>query len=78
MLETQYDVFGDDAKGAKKATEYLSSDEFEENPIGIDFEPHLMWERLQKEGEEAMAKSVLVRGPRGKRGIEGVPKEFME
>ena len=78
MIETQYDVFGDDAEGVKKATEYFHSEEYAENPIGIDFDPEVMWERLQKEGEEAMAKEVQVRGPRGNRGIEGIPKEYME
>lgn len=60
-IETQVDNFQD----AEKATEFMKSKAFAENPIGVDFDPEDFIRRLEN-GEEAekLQKRVEI-GPRG-------------
>ena len=74
MLETQYDNFGDDVDAVNR---FMEGPQFAENPIGVDFDPEDMWAKLQQDGEEKLAKDVMVRAKIGPRGIDGVPADFM-
>lgn len=61
QIETQVDNFRD----ADKATMFMKSKEFAENPIGVDFDPEDMIRRLmQGEAEETLQKRAGI-GPRG-------------
>ncbi|KAF2114683.1 Glyoxalase/Bleomycin resistance protein/Dihydroxybiphenyl dioxygenase [Lophiotrema nucula] len=61
QIETQYDNFSDPAQ----ANEFMSSKEFAENPIGVDFDPEDYITRLKKgESEESLTKRIEI-GPRG-------------
>jgi catechol-2,3-dioxygenase len=61
QIETQVDNF----KDAKEATKFMSSKQFAENPIGVDFDPEEMIRRLQQgETEETLQKRDDI-GPRG-------------
>lgn len=60
-VETQVDNFED----AAKATEFMKSKAFAENPIGVDFDPEDFIARLQNgEAQEALLKRAEI-GPRG-------------
>ena len=74
ILETQYDNFGDDNDATNRLME---GPEFAENPIGVDFDPEEMWAKLQKEGEDTLAKEVMTRGKIGPRGIDTVPMGYL-
>lgn len=81
MIETQFDVYGDDEAAVRKATEMMESDAFKVNPIGWDFEPDELYARLQKEGEEKVLMELRKsRGPQDgqPRGVESLPKAFLE
>ncbi|KAH7385828.1 Glyoxalase/Bleomycin resistance protein/Dihydroxybiphenyl dioxygenase [Pyrenochaeta sp. MPI-SDFR-AT-0127] len=61
QIETQVNNFDN----ADEATEFMKSKEFAENPIGVDFDPEDMIQRLiQGETEKALLKRVEI-GPRG-------------
>jgi catechol-2,3-dioxygenase len=61
QIETQVDNF----ENADDATKIMESKEFKENPIGVDFDPEEMIERLLKgESDESLKKRANV-GPRG-------------
>ena len=66
VLETQYDIFTENGK----ANEYMCSAEFEENPIGADFDPEEFIQRMM-DGESM--DSLTRRPDVGPRGIESVP-----
>ncbi|KAF2662325.1 Glyoxalase/Bleomycin resistance protein/Dihydroxybiphenyl dioxygenase [Lophiostoma macrostomum CBS 122681] len=66
-LETQHDVF----ETIEAANAMMHSEAFAKNPIGVDFDPEEMIERLEK-GESQ--ESIAVRGDIGPRGIEGIPE----
>ena len=60
MIETQVDNFDT----AEKASEFMASKEFEENPIGTDFDPEDLIKRLESgESHESIKKRVEI-GPR--------------
>lgn len=66
QLETQVDAF-DTVEGANK---FMNSEDFAENPIGVDFDPEELIVRL-KDGEDP--KVLMKRARSGPRGFEGVP-----
>ena len=74
LLEIEYDNFGDDSEAA---TSLMESADFDENAIGVDFDPEEMWAKLQKDGEDILAKDVMTRGNVGPRGIDSVPSTYM-
>lgn len=81
MLETQYDVFGDDAEGIRLTTECMEGEAYALNPLGIDYDPEELYERVRREGEEEI--TAAFRKSRGKgdglpRTIETLPREFLE
>lgn len=81
MIETQYDVHGDDEEGVRRATEVMESEAYALNPLGIDYDAEELYERLQKEGEDKVVQEF--RKSRGKgdglpRGLETLPREFIE
>lgn len=61
MLETQVDSF----ETAEEANEYMHSASFAENPIGVDFDPEELIEKLQAGEDEARLKKRADIGPRG-------------
>ncbi|KAH7058919.1 Glyoxalase/Bleomycin resistance protein/Dihydroxybiphenyl dioxygenase [Macrophomina phaseolina] len=65
-IETQVDCFD----SAEAATAQMRSDEFNENPIGVDFDPEDLIVRLEK-GESV--EEVLLRPRIGKRDLTSVP-----
>lgn len=61
QIETQVDSFED----PEEATKFMASEEFAENPIGVDFDPEELIRRLQAgESEESLKKREKI-GPRG-------------
>lgn len=61
QLETQVDVFDT----VDEANAFMDSDDFAENPIGVDFNPEELLERLQNgEDREALTKKRARIGPR--------------
>ena len=61
QIETQVENFTDPVQ----ATDFMSSKEFAENPLGVDFDPEDFITRLTKgESEESLKKRVEI-GPRG-------------
>lgn len=65
MIETQFDNF----PSAEAATEFMRTEAFGENPIGVDFDPEEYIRRLEQgETVEELAKRKEI----GKRGIEDV------
>lgn len=66
QIETQVDNFPTVAE----ATAFMMSPEFAENPIGADFTPEELIEKLQNGEEEKVLKK---RGYVGPRGIESMP-----
>ena len=67
-IETQVDNFS-----AEQASAFMFSKAFEENPIGVDFDPEWLIERLKAGDDEAQLKK---RREIGSRGPEDVPKAF--
>jgi hypothetical protein len=65
-IETQIDVFETPAE----ADAFMTSEEFAENPIGVDFVPEELEKRLAS-GETL--ESVLKRERIGERGMAGIP-----
>ena len=64
MIETQVDTME-----AEAASDYLRSDEFAKNPIGVDFDPEDFIERLKKgESEEGLMKRPDI----GERDLDSV------
>lgn len=61
MLETQVDNFAT----ADEANEYMHSPAFAENPIGADFDPEELIERIKAGEDEASLKKRADVGPRG-------------
>lgn len=61
MLETQVDNFDTN----KEATNFMQSKYFAENPIGTDFDPEDLIERLRKGEADAGLKRRVEMGPRG-------------
>ena len=63
-IETQYDTMT-----AEEATAYMKAPKFQENPIGVDFDPEDMIKRI-KSGEPL--ESLVERGDIGPRGLDSV------
>jgi len=61
MLETQVDNFD----SAEDATQYMSSPAFSENPIGADFDPEELIQRIEAGEDDASLKKRADIGPRG-------------
>lgn len=61
LLETQVDNFD----SAEEATEYMHSSAFSENPIGADFDPEKLIERIEAGEDDASLKKRADIGPRG-------------
>ncbi|KAJ4419569.1 hypothetical protein N0V82_004872 [Gnomoniopsis sp. IMI 355080] len=66
QLETQVDVFGT----VEEANAFMDSEDFEENPFGVDFEPEELILRL-KNGEDPNA--MMRRARLGPRKLETLP-----
>jgi hypothetical protein len=60
-IETQVDNFDT----ADAATDFMMSKEFEENPIGTDFDPEDLIRRLKNEEDLRSIKTRIEIGPRG-------------
>ena len=61
QIETQVDNFDT----AEEATQFMMSKYFAENPIGTDFEPEEMIEKLRNGADPAQLKKRVEIGPRG-------------
>lgn len=61
VLETQVDNFDT----SEEATEFMSTEEFASNPIGTDFDPEDMIERLRAGEDDRVLKKRVESGPRG-------------
>lgn len=61
QIETQVDNFED----PEEATEFMKSKAFEENPIGVDFDPEDFIERIKKGQSEKTLTTRPEIGPRG-------------
>lgn len=66
QLELQVDNFDTN----EEATEFFESPAFAENPIGVDFDPQALLERLRAGVSDRELKAYHAIGPRG---FEGVP-----
>jgi hypothetical protein len=66
VLETQCDTLDNE-----EANEFMMSKSFQENPIGVDFDPEWMIERIRK-GESF--KDLTYRPDIGPRDIKTVPR----
>ncbi|TVY30805.1 Biphenyl-2,3-diol 1,2-dioxygenase [Lachnellula hyalina] len=66
-IEMQVDSFSTN----KEAAEFMASKEFEENPIGVDFDPD---ELIRKLKEGVSEKELLKRKHIGPRGMDSVPR----
>lgn len=66
QIETQTDVFA----SVEECNAFMQSDEFAENPIGVDFDPEELIVKLQK-GEDA--KKLVKRDRVGPRQLESIP-----
>ncbi|TVY54624.1 Biphenyl-2,3-diol 1,2-dioxygenase 2 [Lachnellula cervina] len=67
QIETQVDSFSTN----EEAAEFMVSKEFEENPIGVDFDPE---ELIRKLREGVSEKELLKRPNIGPRRMDSVPK----
>jgi len=65
-LETQIDTFDT----AEEATAFMMSEEFEENPFGVDFDPE---EAIEKLRIGVSAKELIKRPKIGSRSLDTVP-----
>jgi len=66
QIETQVDSFED----PEEATQLMKSEEFAENPIGVDFDPEELIEKLKAGVSE---KELLKRPKIGPRALESIP-----
>jgi len=66
QIETQVDSF----ENPEEATQFMKSEEFTENPIGVDFDPEELIEKLK----EGVSERELLKRPKiGPRGLESIP-----
>lgn len=70
VVETQVDVFD----SMEETNEYLSGEDFQSNPIGVDFDPEALWHRMQS-GEPW--ESLRLRTPSGPRDPASIPRDYM-
>ncbi|KAF2763217.1 Glyoxalase/Bleomycin resistance protein/Dihydroxybiphenyl dioxygenase [Pseudovirgaria hyperparasitica] len=65
-IETQVDVYDT----SEDATAFMMSEEFAENPIGVDFDPEVLLQRMREgEGFESLTRRERI----GKRGPDSIP-----
>ena len=69
VVETQVDVFD----SIEETNEFLLGDDFVSNPIGVDFDPQELWQRLQ-EGEPW--ETLRLRTPSGPRHPATIPRAY--
>ncbi|KAI0595557.1 Glyoxalase/Bleomycin resistance protein/Dihydroxybiphenyl dioxygenase [Biscogniauxia sp. FL1348] len=74
MIETQVDNFDT----IEEANELMSSSEFAENPIGVDFDPEDLIKRLERGDPIAEIKKRPNIGPRGFDSIPERPKPLIK
>ncbi|KAI1492921.1 Glyoxalase/Bleomycin resistance protein/Dihydroxybiphenyl dioxygenase [Biscogniauxia mediterranea] len=74
MLETQVDNFDT----IEAANEFMSSPEFAENPIGVDFDPEDLIKRLERGDSMEEIKKRPVIGPRGFDSVPERPKPLIK
>ena len=66
MVETQFDNF----ESAEAANEFMTSEAFQTNPIGVDFDPEELIKKLESgESIETLAKRPDI----GPRGLDTIP-----
>ena len=70
VVETQVDVFD----SMEETNEYLLGEDFQSNPIGVDFDPEELWQRLQS-GEPW--ETLRLRTPSGPRDPATIPRDYM-
>ena len=70
VIETQVDVF----ETMEEASEFLSAEDFQSNPIGVDFDPAVLLERLES-GEPW--ETLKLRTPSGPRSPASVPRAYL-
>ncbi|MEM7281505.1 MAG: VOC family protein [Pseudomonadota bacterium] len=70
VVETQVDVFA----SIGETNEFLVSEDFVGNPIGVDFEPASLWQRL-KGGEPW--ETLRLRTPSGPRDPATIPRAYL-
>ena len=70
VVETQVDVF----TSIEETNEYLVSDDFVSNPIGVDFDPPELWQRLRS-GEPW--DTLRLRTPSGPRDPATIPRAYL-
>ena len=70
QIETQIDNFD----GLEEADEYMRSHSYEENPIGVNFDPDELIEMLKNGVDEVVIKKRIDVGPRK---VEDIPAEIV-
>jgi catechol-2,3-dioxygenase len=70
VVETQVDVFDT----IEETNEYLQGEDFQNNPIGVDFDPEALWLRMQS-GEPW--ETLRLRTPSGPRDPATIPRGYM-
>ena len=70
VIETQVDVFD----SIEETNEYLAGEDFQSNPIGVDFEPQRLWQRL-RDGEPW--ETLRLRTPSGPRDPATIPRAYL-
>lgn len=70
VIETQVDVFD----SIEETNEYLAGEDFQSNPIGVDFEPQSLWQRLE-DGEPW--ETLRLRKASGPRDPATVPRAYL-
>ena len=70
VVETQVDVFS----SIEETNEFLEGHDFRSNPIGVDFEPQVLWQRLI-DGEPW--ETLRLRSPSGPRDPATIPRAYL-
>jgi hypothetical protein len=70
LIETQVDVFD----SIEETNKFLLGDDFQSNPIGVDFDPEDLWQRL-KDGEAW--EKLKLRNPSGPRDPATIPRAYL-
>ncbi len=70
LVETQVDVFD----SIEETNTYLLSEDFQSNPIGVDFDPQDLWQRMQS-GEPW--ETLRLRTPCGPRDPSSIPRAYL-
>ena len=70
VVETQVDVF----ETMEETNQYLLGDDFQSNPIGVDFDPEALWQRMQA-GEPW--ETLRLRTPSGPRDPATIPRGYL-